>query len=687
MKEKSTTRRGSPLEESEIIIDESTIAEEQEKRFPEPTLEVSNTVEEVEISRPPLPLPARDEACHSDARVLYGNLDFDFLGTENGELYFYARRSNEILHRAAKSLEISFINGLMKISKWFELDSFVIQDPEGEDSLDLKKIYRFLQDESLHFDRLQEDLIRQQGAWIEPDGVLVLNTGKTIIFNNKKVNERAPGHFLYAKKWSKGKEVPFDHKTILKTEDTRHFLEYLSLQSWEERQYGDLLAGWVLLAPFAGMLHWRPHVWIIGPSTAGKSFLLDCLLKLFSAGDFGIDFVGARVTAAGVSRSLDGTSMPGVFEEMEPPKSARKKENFDNIISLALAATQGETRGMQASGDSGTVGYIIRSMFAFLSVKLGLSSEADNNRFSVLSLTTRLINGENEEGKANRFKKAAETALKFDTEYVRSFHKRTVSILPEVLKCVTLFRPIAAKVLKSARYGDQLGTLLAGFYMVDHDVCPTQEQAEEFFNKRADFLTDMVASKKIVGGDEGNAARTFLGQEIEVVFPETDKRKEKREKNTLGYWLWLNRELRMRNNKTSLTERYLPSEYKAIRDVLYKYGLYVYIEDRQINKGTPPLERKEYLQFQKNQPKINKLFGGTIGEIEYGELLRRWDPNIDISKTGRFGGKSEQMLRINLNSILPYEEEEEIEVEDYMVRKGTEGEINEKPREGCRRGE
>lgn len=57
-------------------------------------------------------------------------------------------------------------------------------------------------------------------------------------------------------------------------EDGQRLFDLANAFRWRNPGSGAMLAGWCALAPVAGALRWRPHLWITGGTGSGKSTVM-----------------------------------------------------------------------------------------------------------------------------------------------------------------------------------------------------------------------------------------------------------------------------------------------------------------------------------------------------------------------------------------------------------------------------
>ena len=93
---------------------------------------------------------------------------------------------------------------------------------------------------------------------------------------------------------------------------------------------GYLLAGWVVIAPLCGILSWRPHLWMIGPSGVGKSTIFEHLVSQM-LGNFKLAGQGMGTTEAGIRQSLASDALPYIADEMDAT-TASGQEQLKKIL-------------------------------------------------------------------------------------------------------------------------------------------------------------------------------------------------------------------------------------------------------------------------------------------------------------------------------------------------------------------
>ena len=157
--------------------------------------------------------------------------------------------------------------------------------------------------------------------------------------------------------------------------------------AWSTKADGIKLLGWLVCAMLGGALRWRPHAWFSGGSGAGKTWLMNYVVKPI-LGDWMV-LVSGRVTAAGLTRMIGSTSMPITFDESEVDGTSRQAIRQE-VLQLMRISSSGEGRTLKADGDSTSVVTTQpRSCFLLSSITQPMAAQADATRLAVIKLSTK----------------------------------------------------------------------------------------------------------------------------------------------------------------------------------------------------------------------------------------------------------------------------------------------------------
>ncbi|WCD44074.1 hypothetical protein ECML606-1_000123 [Escherichia phage ECML-606-1] len=425
-----------------------------------------------------------------DRAIYSNNPHFRFLGHRSLHYFFYVNAMKEVVNLKTNQMQASNLYMLAPKEWWDDhylnsKDQFEIATAQN----DLIKISHIV-------GPFDEAKVRAPGAWRDGDA-LIFHYGTGAIYNGKDHPLRfIPGNYVYT--ITKPLVKIMTALTDVQAREVRNIANRLR---WRRPQFANLLCGWTFLAPICGILPWRPHIWITGPAGSGKSTVLNHYAGIL--GDSMLYFQG-NSSEAGIRQTLRNKSQPVGMDEAES-NDRKSKESMAAVMTMARQASslsRAKTAKGSASGDEQS--YLISSMFMFGSINPQIDKKADSDRFTLLELN------------ASDPTDAAAKQVWLDTEYEmrlqledESFSDRWVSrsvmLMPEILKAVNVFRRIGLKAFGSQRNTDQLGTLMAGDYMLDHDVAPSEEVALAYL-EQFDW-SDSLPEKE---DDDAQQALSFL---------------------------------------------------------------------------------------------------------------------------------------------------------------------------------
>ena len=494
-------------------------------------------------------------------------LPFDIVGTSGSDIIFYPHGSNRIERYRASALTKNALMTLADRSVW---GTYYAKEDGGIawDSAINDVIRRSEKVPVFQFSR-----VRGAGAWLEGSQVVV-NTGEYLLVDGERRQlHESDGEYVYEKKAF----VPYRATDAMKTSDSARLLDIIKHIEWVHPSAAYALAGWLLLSPWGGVLRWRPHIWIVGPKGTGKSWVLENVVFPMSAKEFGEKGDGTS-TPAGVRQVLANSSKCFIGDEMESD-NMKFAESIEQILKLFRGSSSGSESGgatLHGSADGEGKHWVVQSMACFASIGAAMAHGADMDRFTVLELKPP-VKGMIDMRKQN-FAKLESLAVVLTTEWSRAFHARTYNLSGELLKAIAIMSEQTGKIVGTMRDGDQIGTLMAGAWMVDHDKAPTASEAKEWLTglQVADLKAN-VADKS----DEEQCLDEILSVKVEIA------NKEGRSKMTVGsaLELWYGQESGLhgyesqRDDYPGITQAGISRELEqiGIKPVITKGVQYLYI--------------------------------------------------------------------------------------------------------------
>lgn len=318
----------------------------------------------------------------------------------------------------------------------------------------------------------------------------------------------------------------------LSNKEANKLRELAAQISWENPLSGDLLAGWIVIAPICAALKWRPHIWVTGQSQGGKTTVINKIVRP-CVGQIGLYFEGGTTEAA--LRQLMGCDgRPIVLDESEA-ESQRDKTISEDILQLARRSSSG---GMVAKGSSGgkAVEYNIRSAFCFSAINPRIKNRADESRISQLIIVKDIS-----DGAIDKYKKLEiDLEETLTPEFGQRLLARTIQNIDVLMKNINVFISAAATVIKDKRAADQVAPMLAGLYLLTSTKPITYDKAIEWLQSQdwrihtaIDEKTDperlitYIATKMIRYTANGHTREETIGRLIELVINEQDVDAEK----------------------------------------------------------------------------------------------------------------------------------------------------------------
>lgn len=393
---------------------------------------------------------------------------FTILGHNHGVYYYLSHGSRQVVAmNAAKHTK----NNLLELAnlEWWLRNYPVKGTVDWERAV--SDLITMSQDRGIY----SMEKMRGRGAWWD-DGRAVYHFGSHLLVDGEEIPVTE-----FDTQYTYQQELPLPRPAddALTDEEGTALLELAMGFRWVVPASGCLLAGFIALAPICGALRWRPHLWITGGAGCGKSTVLNEYVNPLM---HGINiFAQGNSTEAGIRQRLGGDARPVLFDESESnnEREAQRVQNILSMVRQASSESQAETLKGSANGDS--LIFMIRSMFCFASIQVGMKQQADIERLTVLAMRGK-------EGEANAADNWAQLSdklynVKRDKGLAGRLFKRTLDLMPTTLANIKTFTRAAGQFFGTAREGDQYGTLLAGCWSLISTDEATPEDALEMISR------------------------------------------------------------------------------------------------------------------------------------------------------------------------------------------------------------
>jgi cytidylate kinase len=288
-------------------------------------------------------------------------------------------------------------------------------------------------------------MLRGRGAWAENDGRICYHNGRKTIGD---VDDRR----IYMRKTPRDigiEDAPASDEICLEVSSA---IGRMSFETWADCVR---LQGWIVLAPFAGALPWRPCGMITGSSGSGKSTVIDLCVKPLALPEI---FSGGDSTEAGVRQRIRNDAAAIVIEESETDTD-KKKRNRENLFSLMRQSTSDQApRVAKGTMDGKGQSYSMRSMFLFASISSEVEHTADENRIFRINMVDP----------TSPWPPIRDRLIELIIDkHCRAIRARTWQNLKTIIKFAHDLTPIVQGITgRSSRFALAESMLFAGFFLV-----------------------------------------------------------------------------------------------------------------------------------------------------------------------------------------------------------------------------
>lgn len=242
------------------------------------------------------------------------------------------------------------------------------------------------------------------------------------------------------------------------TEDAQRLRELFGDWFWVEPDSAPLLLlGMVGQMFFCGALSWRSHVWLAGPTSAGKSSLQALIRALL--GNWCLHVEDA--SEAAVRQILGDDTLPVMIDEAEADDNPEKQKA---IINLAKKASSG-AKIIRGGADHKGQEFTAQSCFLFSSVLHSLAKGEERNRVAILEMRQVPL---------TKKEYVAPDLLEW-RDIGRRMHRRMIEQWPRFSRTLADYKREIWSHGLEGRWQDTYGTLLACADCLLYDRAPSQE--------------------------------------------------------------------------------------------------------------------------------------------------------------------------------------------------------------------
>lgn len=241
-----------------------------------------------------------------------------------------------------------------------------------------------------------------------------------------------------------------------------------------------LIAGWIVLAPFASILDRRPHLAVIGQKGSGKTTLVDFIIKP-AIGEIGL-YVEGETTEAGARQAIGRDCRPCIIDEFEA-NTLDKKKRVEGILTLARSAFGGSAETIKGTQSQKALIFRTRVMFMFLAVKVDLLNDANRSRIPIIDV------------------KNLNRQLDNDFDFT-GLRRRTFENLDRVLELTKIVREYMKQYKFDNRTLDTYSTLIAGFWFLVSDSEFLKDDTEKLNESISEAIKNIITKANKDDPDE-----------------------------------------------------------------------------------------------------------------------------------------------------------------------------------------
>ena len=365
------------------------------------------------------------------------------LGFRNDSYFYTSDTNRQIVSFTASSHSNNNLLNLMPLEWWSA------QFPKKE-GVDWTKAYSWMMQSSRGKGIFSPKNIRGTGVW--EDNGLKVNCGY-------QVHPFDPlGRYTYVI----SDEVPPPSSPATQ-DDVDIMIDVIQSLSWKHDQAWKLFAGWLIVAPFSGVLQWRPHMWLTGGAGAGKSTVMEDIASSI-LGPYKLYMRGAT-TEAGIRQSMAHNALPIIFDEFETTDRKTGEKNKSVLDLLRQASSESTSEIIKGSSGGDAIQYSPKFCALVTSIRTTLENDADLSRFTVVELS---------QDKKPDFARIKGLFSTFDNSYSIRMFSRTYSNWGRFRAIQEALWTMLNKDY-NARFAQQYSTLLAGYSLL------SGESAEEVY--------------------------------------------------------------------------------------------------------------------------------------------------------------------------------------------------------------
>lgn len=413
------------------------------------------------------------------------------LGTHGDKFFYISSQGNRVVNITTNGHNKNNLFSLMPLQYWETIY-------ESKRGTRWDQAFSDLMDSCQRVGAFNPEIIRGVGVW-EDRGRLLINMGNGLYHGGMTYGlGEIETKFIY----QAGQRIPKPHEDPLTIEECKALTDTIGSLNWKKDESVFLLSGFITLARFCGAMNWRPHIWITGSAGAGKSTIMERLIRALM-GDISFYFLG-NTTEAGMRQSIGYDARPVIFDEFETNDKTTDLRVKAVLDLIRQASSESDARIAKGSAGGSAIDYRATFCAVVSSIRTNLTNEADRSRFAVLEL-------EKIEKNATQWEGVKKKLDLMTPEFSSRLFSRVFGMWDTVKKNRKILqRALAEKY--DQRVGQQYGTLLAGYNCLISDTVLTDEETE----KLVSFVDHEERLSVVMENDETDCFNHLLQTKVRL---------------------------------------------------------------------------------------------------------------------------------------------------------------------------
>lgn len=391
-----------------------------------------------------------------------GEAPFKALGYDDGMFFYYSNAGRQVISLSAANHTKLNLLRLAPLQYW---------DENYSKNWDMaaNSLIAFCYEQGVY----DPERVRGRGAWYDKGRVVVHMGDQLVVHGSPIPLNKIKSFYIYEAKRPMSVQITEPCLNL----HAHRLVDLCTRLSWENPLSGYLLAGWCVIAPICGILKWRPHIWITGSSSSGKSTVVNDIVRPL-IGNFAISVDGST-TEASIRQEMGHDARPVIFDEADSSEQSGR-QRIRGIIELARTSSSGGVIG-KGGADGKSKRYAVRGCFMFSSINTLISEYSDETRFSrlVLRKDVRVNAAEHYAGIAKEINNL------ITQDFADGMFSRSVENILTIQENIKVFTNVSGQYFRNRRIADQIGAILGGLYLCYSIKSVTPEQASAFLARNA----------------------------------------------------------------------------------------------------------------------------------------------------------------------------------------------------------